>query len=441
MRLLAALVGAALAFAACNASTPTPTPAGSAASTPPASGSLAPSPGLPSPSTVPGSSAPAGPSGPPPDVTALARTILDQVVQIRGLPVKRDVPPTVMSEADLQAYVERTFNKDNPPDVLAANERLLKGLGLIPAGSSLRDLYLQMLTSQIAGFYSPDDKKLYVISRSGSIGPAEKVTFAHEYTHALQDQSFDLQGLDTDQVGQGDRGLGRLALVEGDATLVMTYWSQQHLTPAELTELLRQSSDPEQLRILGAMPPILRETLLFPYQTGLQFALGLQTGGGWKAVDDAFRRPPASTEQVMHPEKYAAQEAPVALSLPADLATRMGAGWKVGMTDTMGEFQIGIWLRQGGSNTTVGTQAAAGWGGDRIELLDGPNGAWAIAWQTAWDSDADAAEFEAAANAVLPKAAGPGSVLPGAGGRTRWVVVGSDAATLGKLAGVLGLAG
>ena len=101
---------------------------------------------------------------------------------------------------------------------------MLKVLGLLPAGASLEDLYISLLSGVVAGLYNPKDKKLYVVSRSGGLGPSEKSTFAHEYTHALQDQNFDLAGLQLDAPGQGDRGMARLALVEGDATLVMTLW-------------------------------------------------------------------------------------------------------------------------------------------------------------------------------------------------------------------------
>jgi hypothetical protein len=138
----------------------------------------------------------------------------------------------------------------------------------------------------------------------------------------------------------------------------------------------------------------------------------------------------------MHPDKWTAREAPIAVDLPDDLATRTGKGWTVSLEDTWGEHQLGIWL--GG---TAQAAAAKGWGGDRITLLQGPNQAWAIAWHTVWDSTADAEEFEVTAETAAANAGGPASVLPGEGGTTRWVVVGSNDAVLGKVAGALGLAG
>lgn len=427
----------AVSFAACGTATPSDVPsAPSSVPTAVPSGPASPASGSPS-----ASSGSVGPSANP-DVVALARTILDQTAQIRQLPIKKDVPPIVLSEADLKAYTERMFHEENPPDVVAANDKILKGLGLIPESASLEQLYLDLLGSQVAGFYSPDDQKLYVVARAGAIGPAEKVTLSHEYTHALQDQSFNLKGLGTDQVGEGDRALGRLALVEGDATLEMTYWSQQHLTQQELVQLGQDSMDPEALRILTSMPAILRETLLFPYQAGLSFALGLQAQGGWSAVDRAYAKPPASTEQVMHPEKYVAGEMPVDVKLPGDLAKRMGDGWKVSMEDTFGEFQLGVWLREAGKvPARTATDAAAGWGGDRVGLLEGPNGAWGIALVTAWDTADDATQFADAANATVTALGRSGGVTHQPGTKAVVVVLGSDDSVAGALDRILGATG
>ena len=96
----------------------------------------------------------------------------------------------------------------------------------------------------------------------------------------------------------------------------------------------------------------------------------------------------------------------------------------------MGEHQTSIWL--GAGDVAAAADAAAGWGGDRITMLNGPDDAWAIAWQTVWDTDDDAAEFEVTAQGAVDKAGGPGQVLPGEGGTTRWVVIGSDDAALAE---------
>jgi hypothetical protein len=402
--------------------------------------SPSPSPALPTPSASP-SATPAGSASPKPDPATLYAAIEKQVVALRGLQPKSTVQPQILDEKELKVRINASFQRDNPPAVVAANERLLKGLGLFPKDASLGSLYVELLSSQVAGFYSPDDKQLFVVSKSGGLGPLEQVTFSHEYTHALQDQNFDLKSFELDAVGETDRSLARLSLIEGDATAVMTQWAQQQLTPDQLVEMLRASLDPAALQILEKMPPILREPLGFPYDNGLRFVLGLQQRGGWKAVDAAFKKPPQTSEQVIHPEKYDTAEPPVAIDVAKDLDTRMGDGWKVGLQDTLGEFELGIWVRIGLTRVPLATAAAAGWGGDRVTLLDGPKGSWAIVMQTAWDTAADATEFADGAGQTLTKLGTPGTVNAPPGSTTVTVLLGSDATVATKLDTIAGETG
>ena len=375
------------------------------------------------------------------DPTAIYDAIERQVIQIRGLQPTRAVPRQLISEAELRTMLTQQFDEQTPPAYLAANERLYKALGLMPQDGNLRSLSLDLLSGGVAGFYRDDQGKLYVVSRSGGIGGNEKITFAHEFTHALQDQTWTVF---KDQKGVLDRSdwmMGRQAVFEGDATVLMTQWAIAHATPQDLQDVVAAGSDPAQAALLARIPAIMKETLLFPYTTGMAFIQATKAGGDWAAVDKLYGRMPQSTEQVLHPDKYASAEAPVTVTLPKDLAKRLGTGWSVPLEDTFGEFQTGIWLREGGVVAAAASDAAAGWGGDRLAVVEGPNGAWAVAWQTAWDTDADAAAFETAATTALSKAQGVSAVLPGVGGKTRWILVASDAGTMGRITTVLGLAG
>jgi hypothetical protein len=365
-----------------------------------------------------------------------------QVRAIRGLQAKTPVDPKVLDEAALGKYIQDQFQNDNPPKIVAANERLLKGLGLLPSDASLEKLYVSLLTGQVAGLYNPKDKQLYVVSRSGALGPAEKTTFAHEYTHALQDQNFGLAGMNLDAPGEGDRALAHLSLVEGDATLSMTLWQIAHLSQSELLQLLGQSLDPQVTASLAGMPAVLRESLLFPYTSGLSFTQGLQTSGGWAAVNAAFGLPPASTEQILHPKKYTSNEAPIHVDIPDDLAAKVGVGWTVGLEDTLGEFQLKLWLANAGPADATGADAAAaGWGGDRTTILDGPDGAFAIVIRSEWDTPADAAEFAAKAKTVVGGLASPGDVRAVVDGKSVTVVIASGQDLVGRVENLLGLAG
>jgi hypothetical protein len=359
---------------------------------------------------------------------------------LRQLSLRQPVAPTITDEAGIQKIVDADFNRENPPDLIAANERLLKGLGLLPEGASLKDLYLKLLGSQVLGLYQPSTKQFFVLARTGTIGPLERFTFAHEFDHVLQDQNFGLDRLRISDPGQGDRSLAHLAVPEGDATLVMALWAQQHLTPADLLGLAGSMSPGDQ-QVLTEMPRILRDTLMFPYTTGLTFVFGQQTTGGWKAVDALYADPPASTEQLLHPEKYAAHEQPIEVGpLPVGLAQRIGSGWRVSLEDTLGEFQLGIWLEDASAkrvDSKTATSAAAGWGGDRVAQLEGPNGAWAVVLRTAWDSGADGREFAMTAGTTLDGLARPAKVFPAGPATGETVVIGSDLTTLSRVLEVL----
>ena len=381
----------------------------------------------------------------PPDPATVYAAIEEQVRAIRGLEEKAPVQPKVLDEAALSAYVKEQFRKDNPEALVTANERMLKVLGLFPADASLEDLYISLLSGVVAGLYNPKDKTLYVVSRSGGLGPTEKTTFAHEYTHALQDQNFGLAGLQLDAPGQGDQGMARLALVEGDATLLMTLWQIDNLSQAELIQLLGESLDPAVTGPLEKMPAVLRESLLFSYTSGLTFTQRLHSSGGWAAVDAAFAKPPASTEQILHPEKYGSGEAPTIVDLPDDLGARMGAGWSVGLEDTLGEFQLKLWLANAAGGVATdqanATRAAAGWGGDRVAVLDGPGGATAVVISSEWDNPSDAAEFATQAKLVVASLAGAGEVVAPAGGTRVRVILAPTDDVVTRLSIVLGLAG
>ncbi len=433
------LAGVVLLVAACGSTSPTAAPA---TGSPAARSTVAP----PSSTASPAAPTPAGSAA----TAAVYARIEAQVAQLRGLQPTTPVTRDVLDEAGLRAYLTNSFNQDNPAAFVKATEALDKALLLLPQGASLENLYIELLTSQVAGLYDDKTKRMYVVSKSGAIGPVEEITYAHEYTHALQDQHFGLRSVVGDAKDQGDRTLARTALVEGDATLLMSLWAQQNLTAAELAQVA-SATDPASQAVLAQMPAILRETLLFPYTSGLTLALGDYGRGGFAAIDARFTAinaspaaPPVSTEQLLHPDKLAAGEKPVAVTLPPDLAGRLGSGWSVPLEDTLGELQLEILLRDaGGAASAVSSRAAAGWGGDRVALVQGQAGASGVVLDTVWDTNADAAEFSAALDGLVTrlKAAGrSATVLTPAPGRVV-LITAESAATMGRLANVLGLAG
>lgn len=411
--LVAALI---LTVVACGG--PSPTPSATATASPSTSGP----PSSPPPSVSPSPIASV-------DLDAIYDAIEDQVVEIRGLQPTRDVPRRFIDEAELRTMITEQFDAETPPDYLAGTERLYKALDLLPADADLRDLTLDLLSGGVAGFYRDDESTLYVVSKSGLPGANERITFAHEYDHALQDQNTTVFKDQDGIFDQSDRILARQALYEGDASLLMTLWAGSHFGLGDLAELIALTNDPEAVALLERMPPILRETLVFPYTTGLSFVQATQVQGGWAAVDALYDRMPESTEQILHRDAYESNERPIAVDLPDDLATELGDGWTVPLEDTLGEFQLGIWLRAAGVASTVTDQAIAGWGGDRLAVVDGPGESWGLILETTWDSSSDATEFADAAQSVVEGLSNP-SRLSAPAGESVTILVGSDDETL-----------
>ncbi len=452
---LAALLALVLA-AGCGSTGPTGAPTAPPASSPPvatesaaptqaASPSAAASPGRPTASNCADAPAQASfsprPIGPDDPNAALLDKIEAAVQTIRGITATKTVPRYTLDQAGLCAFLRESLNRDNPPELVAATQKLYQQLDLLPAGASLESLYLNLLTSQVVGFYDQRTKAMYVISSTGDIGPAEQITYAHEFDHALQDQKFGLGAIVGDAKDQTDRTLARTALVEGDATLLMSLWAQQNLTPAQLIQVA-SAVDPASQAALDAAPPILRETLLWPYTQGLTLALGAyQTSASFAGVDALWQNPPSTTEQLLHSDKLATREPAVPVAIPADLAARLGAGWKVAMEDTLGELELNILMRTG--DPKAGTDPAAGWGGDRVALVEGPGGTTAAVVDTVWDTSAAAGSALGQLQqlvTVLQAAGKRASVLQPSGQRVVLISADSDA-TLRAVAGALGLAG
>ena len=320
-----------------------------------------------------------------------------QVEALRGLDPTATVTPVLLDSTGLRDKLTSLNAAQTNHVAMAGESRLFVDLGLLPAGSSLEQMELDLDAGQVIGFYDPVSKGLYVLSTSGAVGPIEKVTFSHEYTHALQYQNFGLDKLATDTADQGDRDLARTALPEGDATLIMTDWETQNLSVPDLLALALDPSSAAQTQQLDAAPAILRQSLMFPYEAGLAFVQGVYNRGGWAAVNELYAAPPDSTSQILHPELYDAGVKPVSLTVPA-VPAALGSGWKQTMQDTLGELQLRVWLEgehPDGAAQSAAASATSEWGGDRVALYEGPSGAWAVTLRTTWRSSAGATAFAA----------------------------------------------
>jgi len=375
---------------------------------------------------------------PSPEVeTSEALALIERQVQdLRDLPAPDIGPPEVITRAELADELEVIVNEGWTPDELRRANLLLQALGLLTADQDLAELSRQLLEGQVIGFYEPIRKRMVVVSDAG-LDATARVTYAHEYTHALQDAAFDAFARQ-DQLTDDDPILAGQALTEGDATLLMFQWAVANLGADELGQI---GSTP--LPDTTGIPDWMIRQLEWPYLAGLNFlasvsGMSIVPGSGtgsWRAVDDIYADPPTTTEQVIHPEKYVEREAPLPVAAPA-LGEALGAGWEELAPDTLGEAMISIWLAELGAGTSA-DQAAAGWGGDRLTVAAGPDGTWALAWRIAWDTTADAQEFVAAEGQLaLPGDAGT-TLLRTASDETL-LLRASSSATLETLRAALG---
>jgi hypothetical protein len=362
------------------------------------------------------------------DALAVFAKIERQVAAMRQLEPADIGPPEVISRTQLAKELHKILDETWTPRQLAADNLTLQAMGLLSRPQDIRELTESLYGDQVLGFYDFDTKRMVVVTDEGLTAEA-KITYAHEFTHAMQDAAFDTGAAHDADAQEDDAALARLALEEGDASVVMLRWAfDGNLSSDELSEI-GETPVPD----MSGIPEWMVRQLTFPYERGAGFVSQLFARGGWELVDAAYRHPPASTEQVLHIDKYLGDEVPVSVKADA-LAGRLGSGWQDVESTTMGEAMVGIWLQQLGVGQSEASTAAAGWGGDRLSVARGPRGTWAMAWQLTWDSPRDAEQFVAAHDdltADLPFSTGIRRVNE----RTTLVVHASSPALLGRLGG------
>lgn len=356
---------------------------------------------------------------------ALLSTVEDitrRVVALRGLSQKAPFSRGVLNRQQIMERLKERIHIDYSPDEVRQEALVLKRMGFLPPDADYEKLLFDLLSEQVAGFYDPYRKTLYVADWL----PAEmqKPALAHEIQHALQDQHFDLRKLASPLKNEGDKQLARAALIEGDGTAVMMEFAARNMgvdsaqLPMVLAKLGRQmiqlstSATPS----LQRAPAILRESLMFPYAAGLDFVAAIRNGPGYARVDAAFLKPPVSTEQVLHPEKYLADEKPVRF-VPSVLKTL--PTYKEQRRDVLGELLWKVWFGRAMPEKEA-EAAAAGWGGDVLFSLSQPGETLPLVLVlSGWDSAQDADEAELASQKLLlnltqksgDKLPGPGKLL------------------------------
>jgi hypothetical protein len=349
-------------------------------------------------------------------------TINGQVVPLRGLTPLTNVPRDFMNHQQLRDYFTDTLDREWSPAAEQQERAVVQALDMDAGNADMRQSQIDSMVKSILGFYDHNSKQLVIVTDRAQMGVRDRVTYAHEFTHSLQDQHYDLTALFARAEGNSDYQMAIKGLVEGDATLTMGLYARENLTAMDMADYRLEEFQSIDLSgaLTGGGGPLTESATYFPYQEGTAFVAQLYQSGGWGAVDAAFENPPRSTEQVLHPERYFSGDAPKRIQLPALHLN----GWHSIAEDTLGELYLRIYLEHK-LDFAQAIPAAEGWGGDRYQVLGDDQGRLALALQTAWDSPADAHEFFATYSTfVVALAGGNPQVLQADATQMRWQLAG-----------------
>jgi hypothetical protein len=301
---------------------------------------------------------------------AAAEEVLGQMSQITGLKLMNPLKKSLRSREEIRAYVIKQMNEEKNPAERYADQRSAEAFGLLPKGFDLDAFMVNVLTEQVEGLYDPKTREFYIADWS----PLEdqRMVMAHELTHALEDQHFQIEAWQRAARPNEDAELARDAVLEGSAMAAMVDYLMLS-TGRSLKDL--PDFDPGMLigdlgstPTLQKAPPFLKDSLIFPYIGGLSFSAAILKNAGWAVLPGVFERPPVSTQQILHPALYRSGRIPATVALPR-LEKLLGSNWTKLDENIMGEFGWKEVLRQFLDEDRAKKLAAA-WDGDRYALFE-----------------------------------------------------------------------
>ncbi|HTU42998.1 MAG TPA: hypothetical protein VMF10_14915 [Candidatus Aquilonibacter sp.] len=330
-----------------------------------------------------------------------------------GLPVKREVKKRLTSRDEVVAYLTKHM-KDEDVKRLQRSELVLKKFGLLPRDFDLEKLMVSLLREQIAGYYDPKTKTVNLLDWVPA--DQQEPVMAHELTHALQDQSINLNRW----MKKGDKDLGEIkrdptpqdieddeiddsreAVVEGQAEAMML---EYELAPVgktivdspELVETMeaQMSDGTDDSKVFKDAPIFLRESLTFPYSYGLNFIVKLmEKGGKQEAFTDVLNNPPHTTRQIMQPQTYLSGEKIEPMPVvPFKRDFRDYSKFDIG---AMGEFDVAVLIEQY-AGKKLADQFAPEWRGGyyyAAKPKNNPSAPLGLFYASRWSSAEKASEF------------------------------------------------
>lgn len=336
--------------------------------------------------------APTGDPVEPGETPATIAAVQAQVEGVRGLEYLAPVAAAPIDDATMDRKLEEAFEVYYPEDLYERRTAAWRTIGVIPPDADLLEAYRTYLTGQVVGFYdSITGELVYLGDQDDDLGLMERLVLAHELTHAIDDQHFDLTRLDALAGACRDEAFAAgLGVVEGSAQYYATEVLLENPDEIDLTEALGALAG-ELAAGDGSsgVPPFVEALQAWPYTAGQSFVTERAIADGNGAVDAALTELPVSTEQILHPERYPS-DAPVDVEV-WDISADLGPAW--GDLDAMevGEAWLSAMLDLR-LDADVAADAAAGWdGGVYRAWSDGED--VVVALGTEWDTKADADAF------------------------------------------------
>jgi hypothetical protein len=304
------------------------------------------------------------------DFAAASDEVLAQMSEITGLALRSPLKKSLRSREQIRAHIIQEMNDDKDAAERYAGARSAEAFGLLPKGFDLDSFMIDLLTEQIAGLYDPKAHEFYVADWIHI--EDQRMVMAHELTHALEDQHFQIEAWVKAARPNDDSELARESVLEGSAMVAMVEFllqgsgrSLQDLPDIDPAMLI---GDMAETPMLKKAPPFLKDALIFPYIDGLTFSATVLKPSGWEALGGIFTKPPVSTQQILHPALYSSGKVPAPVSLPS-MEKALGADWAKLEENVMGEFGWKEVLKQYLGETRGKTLSAA-WDGDRYAVYE-----------------------------------------------------------------------
>jgi len=338
------------------------------------------------------------------ELCSQAGGIASVLASISGMKLHHPVPCDLISKEKVNEFLKKRVKEATTPDEIRAEEMTLKKFGFVPADFNLEKTTIDLLTEQAAAFYDYDKKKLFVTETTTP--ETQAPVLAHELSHAIADQNFNLGKFIRQGRKSDDGATARLAIMEGQATWLMSEYLAHKLgqslknSPALVQMMSALGDSSGQYPVYDNAPLYLRQTLIFPYTKGMLFQQAVIEHDGDAGFAEVFRRPPVSTQQILHPEKYFQPAPPATPDLPD---AKIPHGFKTVVGGSLGELDHEVLLEQFAGKAAA-NDIGPHWSGATFELRENKKaGQVVLLYAAQWDSPEMARRYFAAYRQVLAK--------------------------------------